>query len=412
MASLSQKKSGIWYVSYRVKIDGVNEPFYRSCETKKKKDARKIQLDIEQTIKQLKTGQLVAPPGVTLGDYVYSGGTLTVQAAQDTTLAEACAGYLAESRKAENTRKGEEKHINHLKEVIGGTTRLARVTLKTLKRYRDKRRKTANRYGGKVSDGTIKKELLTFSQIWGWALTEKHVTGPCPLKNPHNTRKWALALDKPEDRQEFETWEQVEKRIKREGIKDDKQKRGAFRWVYLDEKQVGDLLDHVKGESPIYVALVLAACAGMRRSEILNAEIGDVRLSDGLLLVREMKRKKSKAGTFRRIPIRAGSRLHQTLKDWLARHPGGAFLITDKDREPWTDDAANLQFKRAVKGSKWSVLPGYHCLRHSFGSICLRKQIPIHITAKWMGHTTDEMVRLYQHIFPQDETDSMKNFPL
>ncbi len=36
----------------------------------------------------------------------------------------------------------------------------------------------------------------------------------------------------------------------------------------------------------------------------------------------------------------------------------------------------------------------------------------MNVIAKWMGHTTDEMMRLYQHLFPQDEQQWMTKLPL
>ena len=38
--------------------------------------------------------------------------------------------------------------------------------------------------------------------------------------------------------------------------------------------------------------------------------------------------------------------------------------------------------------------------------------VPMNVIAKWMGHTTEEMMQLYQHLFPQDEQQWMKRFPI
>ncbi len=410
MASIHHRKPHGFNVAFRWN----GRQFTRSCETNSIREARGVQSRIDDTIKLLKTGRLVAPQVVPIGDFIFSGGTLSVQAVQDATLSESCEGYLADVRKAENTKNGEQKHVNHLLKVIGGKTRLSNIDLKTLKRYRDKRRKMPNRSGGTISDATIKKEMLTFSQIWVWARQNDMVSGECPLKDQHNPRKWALTLDKPAERQPFRTWEEVEAKIGRDGVPEES-RRGLWRWVYLDQDQVSDLLTHVEKHAThpsIYVAFVLAACAGMRRSEILESQLEDVRLSDHLLIVREKKRKKNLSGSTRRVPIKPDSLLERTLTDWLAKHPGGRHLIVDEHREQWSDDMAAQYFKRTLRHSKWSVLPGYHCLRHSFGSICLRLGIPTHITAKWMGHTSDEMVRLYQKSFPKDEADFMATFPL
>ena len=151
----------------------------------------------------------------------------------------------------------------------------------------------------------------------------------------------------------------------------------------------------------------LAALAGLRRSEILNMEVADVRLDDGLLIITERKKDKSKSETKRRVLM--VPKLKKLLETYINDHrQTGTYLIVDADGEPLTDDMAVRCFKAAIANSKWAVLPGYHCLRHSFASICLRKGIPIHVTAKWMGHTTEVMIKLYQKLYPEDEREWIK----
>ena len=36
----------------------------------------------------------------------------------------------------------------------------------------------------------------------------------------------------------------------------------------------------------------------------------------------------------------------------------------------------------------------------------------MNVTAKWMGHTTEEMRTLYQHLFPQDERRWMETLSI
>jgi integrase len=60
-------------------------------------------------------------------------------------------------------------------------------------------------------------------------------------------------------------------------------------------------------------------------------------------------------------------------------------------------------FKFTLQDSKWDVVRGFHALRHSFASNLARSgKVPRDTIAKWMGHTTEEMKDLYQHLFPQD----------
>ena len=68
-----------------------------------------------------------------------------------------------------------------------------------------------------------------------------------------------------------------------------------------------------------------------------------------------------------------------------------------------TPNEAHHHFKQTLRGSKWEIIRGFHLLRHSFGSNLARSgEVSRDTIAEWMGHTTEEMKTLYQHLFPQD----------
>ena len=43
---------------------------------------------------------------------------------------------------------------------------------------------------------------------------------------------------------------------------------------------------------------------------------------------------------------------------------------------------------------------GWHALRHSFASNCAAAGLDQRVINEWMGHQTEEMVRRYRHLFP------------
>jgi integrase len=101
------------------------------------------------------------------------------------------------------------------------------------------------------------------------------------------------------------------------------------------------------------------------------------------------------------------------LRDWLAIHPGGQLLFcqaavvrSKKQRVApiaVTADEAHDHFRRCQAGSRWAVLRGWHVLRHSFASNCAAVGIDQRIIDEWMGHQTEEMVRRYRHLFPDQQ---------
>ena len=127
------------------------------------------------------------------------------------------------------------------------------------------------------------------------------------------------------------------------------------------------------------------------------------------------------------------------MKDWLARHPASPFTFchtevvgrskkrskttghkSGKDRPrtageraagvraredrpaigPLTKDEANHHFHKALAGTKWAVIRGFHTFRHSFASNLARAGMDQRYIDAWMGHHTEIRLR-YQHLFPE-----------
>jgi integrase len=264
-------------------------------------------------------------------------------------------------------------------------------------------------------------ELRTFAQIWDWARARSYVRKPCPIKDPNNLRKWAVRIPKPQRKEKFMTWDEIERRVARGGLPA-KEQQELWKYLFLDEKQVAELLKYVKEHAShpfIYPMFVLAAYAGARRSEICRSMIDDFKFQDNLLTIRERKRRKDLAGTTRDMPMEHN--VKSVFQVWFQNHPGGQFAIAPPlsmvrreakaDLDMLTRDEARHHFKKTLRGSKWEVIRGFHVLRHSFGAICTRAGVPMNVIAKWMGHTTDEMMTLYQHLFPEDEQNWMEKVP-
>jgi len=103
----------------------------------------------------------------------------------------------------------------------------------------------------------------------------------------------------------------------------------------------------------------------------------------------------------------------------LKQHPGGANLFCqtlDVPRSrvctptvvPLTLNEAHDQFHRALAGSKWRVLRGWHVLRHSFASNLAAEGVDQRIINDWMGHQSEAMVRRYRHLLPSQEHDALR----
>ena len=322
-----------------------------------------------------------------------------------------CKAYLADQiGKAKNTVDCEEIHIRHLKRLLGESTQLLGITLATVQGYINTRTKT--KYNGKLLSGrTIRKELATFRQIWDWAKKRQYVSAECPLYDAG--RRWAVTLPKPAEKEKFQTWEQVRRRIARRGLSPQQEKE-LWDSLFLDEDQIGELLKYVEEHASypfIHPMFVFAAYTGARRGEIRRSHIDDFDFESGQVKVRERKRRKDMAESFRFVPLHP--KLAEVMQEWFKAHPGGTYTITGplrmrgrKEKAGFlemTPHEAQHHFKHTLRESKWKVLRGFHVLRHSFASNLARSgKVPRDTIAKWMGHTTEEMKDLYRHLFPQD----------
>ena len=425
MASIWQdKRSGKWLIKFLF----AGTAYTRSSYTSSRRAALHLKSTVEETIALVQTGRIELPNAtVDPAVWVMSGGKLDkkplLKSPKLSRLDEIIDAYEKDQvDKAESTMAGERPHYNHLKSVLGVEAKFGHLSLEDMQRYVNCRLKQDNRYGGTICGKTVKKELVTFMQIWDWARQRKLVTGPCPSKDPNNLRKWAVSLPKADASEKFMTWSEIERRIARGGLTA-LEERELWKFLFLDESQLSELLGFVKQRAKkafIYPMFLLAGYTGARRSEICRSRVDDIRFDENIIIVRERKRRKDMASTTREVPLH--SEFRAEIQEWIESHPGGQFTIAAAP--PSSDDRngkstgglsvhdAHRSFKSTLLGSKWQVVRGFHVLRHSFGAICTRSEVPMNVTAKWMGHTTEEMRTLYQHLFPQDERRWMETLSI
>ena len=220
------------------------------------------------------------------------------------------------------------------------------------------------------------------------------------------------------NRTSFQTWEEIERKIARGGLSEAEQAE-LWECVFLTLPEIDELLAFVKqfGRWPfVYPMFVFAAHTGARRSEMVRSEIDDFDFESGTVLIREKKRVRGKLST-RRVPL--SPLLVETMRHWFDNHPGGRYTFClncrlprgKKTREigtPITRDEAHDHFKRTLAGSRWEKLRGWHVFRHSFCSNCAAKGIDQRIINAWVGHQTEEMVRRYRHLIPNQQQEAIR----
>jgi integrase len=165
--------------------------------------------------------------------------------------------------------------------------------------------------------------------------------------------------------------------------------------------EVDELLAHVRDAGrPAYVypMLVFAAHTGARRSEIRRSLVNDFDFAARTVLIREKKKDHAKVETYRTVPL--SPLLEGVMRGWFGKQGGGPHAICTPAGRAITDDYATKIIAAATRGSKWSVVPGWHCLRHSFISNCAARRVDQRLIDHWVGHTTEAMRRRYSHLQP------------
>ena len=408
MASI-HKNGKYWHIFFRLG----GEQFKPSLKTTSDRTAENLRGVVEDTIKQLEMGRLSLPAGAARSEiirFVLSGGRQSKRpmVADRVALKRVIDEYFAAciAGKEETTIAGERIHTDHFLRILGQKSAFARIDTARLQTYAAKRSTEKGLRGRKVSPETIKKEFRTFNQIWKMAVAKGYVSGPSPTKGV----KLALIDEKPP----FMTWDEIETIIKRGGLTEEQQK-AYWDCLFLDEKQVSDLLEYVRehAEHPfIYAAVSFAAFTGARRSEIVPLTDRRLGLGAGGRSNPGEERQPKEEDHFPRgqHPRKSRSRHEGVVQD-SSRRPFRHCPSAQHGEQPKqtpgavTADSRSSPrpLRRTIAGSKWKVLKGWHVLRHSFCSNCARRGVPDTIIDVWMGHRGDEDIKKrYRHLFPSD----------
>ena len=253
-----------------------------------------------------------------------------------------------------------------------------------------------------------------------------------------------LRFGKVDEKPPFMTREEIERRIGAGGLSAEQTKE-LWSALFLTLDEVSELLKHVRDSATlpwVYPMVCFAAHTGARRSELLRVQVADIDFAGKAVLIHEKKRARGKRTT-RRVPL--SPFLADILREWLACHPGGPYLFcnghvvaqskkrspttghksqtirpstlkgraesvtkrTTPEIAPITSDEAHDHLRRSLRGSRWDVIKGWHIARHSFASNCAAKGIDQRLIDRWLGHTTEEMRRRYQHLIPNQEQQAI-----
>jgi integrase len=373
-----------------------------ALNTSDRKEAHESLARFEAHLRLIEQGIIDSPPAdADIGVYIISAGKLKKRASQSPvveriTLAKLFDSYLSSfPREAKELRtwQTETTHIGHLRRLLDTKLSLSEVSSKTLQGYINARSLEKGKGTKAVRRETMHKEIGTFSSIWNrWGVPQGFTDQPAPVKN--------LTYPKGTTKPPFQIREQIGRRIAL-GKLSAEETSELWQSLFLTLSEVDALLDYVRGlQQPpfVYAMFVFAAHTGARRSEVRRSLITDFDFTAKTVLIREKKKDSSKVETYRTVPMTA--RLEQVMRDWFAEHPKSPLTICTPSGRSLSEHYITTLLHRATAGSPWSLVPGWHCFRHSFISNCVSRGIDQRLIDHWVGHSTDAMRRRYSHLLP------------
>jgi hypothetical protein len=269
MASLVEDKQGNYLVAFRFG----KRQFTRTLETKDNDIALVAIARVEETIMRLKRGWLSMPPGAEPGAFITSGGSMTTKPSYEPpvvskaiTLGGVFSAYqeqLTPNCKEANSLDTEQIHKRHLFRIMGEDLEFEKIDLEVVQQYANARTKAG------VSQDTIRKELATLRMLWHWAKRLKLTPPSWEMKE--------LTFSKAEQKEGFQTWTQIERKVVGKRIGPDRVK-ALWESLYMDGKQIQECLIHVRDHARhpfVYPMFVFCAYTGARRSELLRSEKDD-----------------------------------------------------------------------------------------------------------------------------------------
>jgi integrase len=204
-------------------------------------------------------------------------------------------------------------------------------------------------------------------------------------------------------------------------------------WNVLDPDQLNELVRGFK-DTTLYGIVCVAAFTGMRRNEILALRWVDVDFTKSTITVsRSIEETKQKGRTVKGPKTKRGNRviaidtgLLEILRVEYARHlrikagvPDGAQVSLDFVRLPadalvFPSLVLPFDFTRLRSPSattdffvRRATALGFpirlHDLRHTHGTILLRKGVPIPDVAGRLGHSPHELLKTYAHCLPDGD---------
>ncbi|MBS1492728.1 MAG: site-specific integrase [Bacteroidetes bacterium] len=181
---------------------------------------------------------------------------------------------------------------------------------------------------------------------------------------------------------------------------------GESKILSMSETEVKKLLEAI--DNPMLLNIVkVGLYSGCRISEILNIQRDDINFNSRILTISNKESFNTKTKLNRTIPL--SEEFSQLLKSILAtkKSTDNYYLFTDKRKNKYTRGAIAKLFKPYILKAGLNNKFHFHCLRHTFITLLIKKGVSINYVKELAGHTDIKTTMNYIHIVTDDLRDAV-----
>lgn len=172
----------------------------------------------------------------------------------------------------------------------------------------------------------------------------------------------------------------------------------------IDDEAINYLFNSIDKDTALgyrnYLILDLLYSCGLRASEIINLEIGDVYLSSGQLLIHGKGSKDRYAPLHEKLVVELRHYLSYTRVNLLAKgnHTLEKKLLINYKGSALTSRGIRVILNQIIKNSGETYKIHPHMLRHAFATTLLNHGADLRVVQELLGHANLKSTQIYTHV--------------
>lgn len=131
--------------------------------------------------------------------------------------------------------------------------------------------------------------------------------------------------------------------------------------------------------------------AGLRRSEVLNLRVQDIKSNDGYIMIKGAKGKKDRNTVLSQA-------LLVLLRKYYKKYKPSYWLFEGQTGGKYSATSVQHIFQRAVKSSGCNAWATPHTLRHSFATHLMQAGTNLRYIQSALGHNSPKTTEIYTHV--------------